>query len=357
MKRYWLLAILLTVLTACTVEVVDPPTPEVTVTPATANVAPGGQVEFAATVDDTRATDFEWELVGESFSFVSLESDLSRIRVTAPSAEGEYTLRATTTDFESEAGEATLRVNRLLAAPSLEAISAPRGPAAGQALRSGTLQAGDTTDFAIVVTADIAESGSALFFEATQSSGTGLTLTTFSSDLSVYASSSAPNLFVSGALDESLLSPQGIAESYVCLGPCVARDSQEETFYVRLTNTSSVSINYSLFAYVKNYDDTGEDENDQVATAIDLTTSDTGAIESLGDVDFYDIQSAGTLRFNNTTQVDTIAVVRDAQGNEIFRLRNGEMRAVSVGQRLEVKSESDERAAPAGASTYGLEIQ
>jgi hypothetical protein len=357
MKRFWFLAILMTVLTACVIEGV-PRTPEVTVAPATVDVAPGGQVDFSATVNDSTPTNFEWELVGTSFSFVSLESNNSRIRVTAPTAEGEYTLRATTTDFESTPGEAELRVNRLLAAPFLNAISAPNGPT--EALRSGTLQAGDSTDFAIVVTSDIADDANALFFEAAETAGTGLALTTYSPDLSVYASSSAAGLFTAGALstsDASLLTPQALPTVlYECFGPCVIRDSQAATFYVRLTNTSGANLTYSLFAYVKNYDDSGENANDQQASAPDLTDSDRGAIESLGDVDYYDVQGTGTLTFTSGGEVDTVAILRNAQGTELARLTNGQTSAVQVGQRLEVRSASGNRAAPGGSSAYGLDI-
>jgi hypothetical protein len=353
MKRYWLLAILMTGLTACTVELVDP-TPQVTIAPATVDVAPGAQVEFTATVDDTRATDFEWEVVGNSVSFQTLEPNGSRIRLTAPSADGEYTLRATTTAFTGKVGEAKIRVDQLLAATPVNAISAPIGPSAQQNIAGGNLLASASANFAVTVPADVAATGKAVFFEVT--SGTGITLTTYSPDRTLYASSSAANLFTAGALP-ALLNPQGIANSYVCLGPCVARDSQAATFYVRLTNPSSVAANYKLFAYVRNYDDTGEDANDQVATAISLNASDTGAIESLGDVDFYSIQRAGTLRFNNATQVDTVAIVSDSQGNQVALLRNTQTAAVQIGQRLEIKSESGTRAAPAGSSTYGLDFQ
>jgi hypothetical protein len=359
MKRYWILIVLMLGLSACTFEVV-PATPQVTVTPATVNVAPGGAVEVTATVNDSRPTDFNWELVGTSAGFVNLEPNRSRVVFNAPTTEGEYTLRASTVAFNSTLGEAKIRVSQVLAGTPVSAIDSPNGPSNDQALTTGTLQPGAFANFVITVPAEVASKGKAFFTEVTQVSGTGVTLTTYSPDLSVYASSADKDVFSAGALSTSsnnLLSPQ-VVLPYNCAGPCVIRDSQAATFYARIANPTATAISYRFFAYVKNYGDTGEDANDQQATGIVLTDTDLGAIETLGDVDFYRIQTTGTLFFIASAKMDTVAIVRSAQGTEIARLRGGQNAAVQAGQILEVKSESGTRAGASGstASGYGLDI-
>jgi hypothetical protein len=359
MKRYWFLGLLALVLTACSVEVVQPTPPAVTITPATTDVAPGSPVEFTATVNDDRTTDFEWELVGNTFSFENLEPNSSRIRFNAPAADGEYTLRATTTGFESTAGEAKIRVDQLLAGLAVETFFAANGPTDGQAQRNGTLQPGAFQNFVVSVPENVAALGKALFVEATQAAGTGLTVTAYSPDRSIYATSSEVGVFNSAPLPNpgAVLNPQ-IAVPYNCVGPCVIRDTQVATFYVRVANPSSTSINYRFFAYVKAFGDGGEDANDTQATGPILTDFDGGAIETLGDVDFYNVQATGTLTFDlpATTKMDTLVIVRNSQNSELARLRRGQTFAVQSGYTLEVKSESGTRAGPSGASSYGLDI-
>jgi hypothetical protein len=358
MKRYWFLVILVMVLSACSVEVVQPVTPQVTITPATTDVAPSGAIEFTATVNDTRTTNFEWELVNASTSFQPLESNSSRIRLTAPAIDGEYTLRAKTTAFDSTVGEAKIRVDQLLAAQILNAVSLPNGSTAGPGLITGNLLSNASVNYAVTVSADVVSKGTALFLEVIQpSSGTGITLTTYSPDRKVYASSSTPDFFTAGSLPATaLLSPTGLPTvTYQCGGPCVVQDAQAVTFYVKLTNTSSANANYSFYAYTKNYEDTGENANDQTP-GINLTTSEKGAIESLSDVDIYNVQKSGSLTFTNTSKVDVVAVVLNSQGAVQQTLTNGQIAPVQIGQRIEVKSQSGTKAAPAGSSTYGLAI-
>jgi hypothetical protein len=360
MKRFSFMVILVMVLSACSVEVVQPVTPVVTIDPATIDVQPGGTVEVKATVNDTRATDFTWELVNATAGFQNLESNASRVSFAAPNADGEYILRAKTTAFESTPGEAKVRVDQLLAGTKVDAIFTANGPTDTQSVSSGSLQPGSFVNFIVTVPQPIAAQGKALFVEATQAVGTGITVTAFSPDRSIYASSSEVGVFNAAPIPSSsstLLTPQ-ITLPYNCVGPCVIRDSQVATFYVRIANPGATRIDYKFFAYVKSYGDAGEDNNDQQATGIVLTDFDGGAIESFGDVDFYRIQTTGTLLFTlpANTKMDTLAIVRNSQGTEISRLKSGQSSAVQSGYLLEVKSESGTRAGPSGASSYGLDI-
>ncbi len=358
MKRYWFLAVLMMVLTACTVEIV-PATAKVVVTPATQAVAPGptGKVDLKAALDSGATATFDWEVPAGS-SFESLAADNSSIRLTAPTTTGTYTVKATARGITSTPGEAQIIVDVLLSGETKTATIDP-SDAAPAPIVTASIAAGGTNYWTVNVPADVAASGKALYIDAVPTPDAPLRLTVFSSDRTAYASSTSKNFFAQGetALPAARdLVPATITPgANICLGPCVVQSARADTFYVRITNPQSTAVQYQLFAFVSSFGDANENANDAVATATSLTTTEVGAVEVIGDVDYYRVAIAGrTLRFNTTVTDLGLQAVVTRSGTQVATLTNGQTVAVQVGDIIGVRS-TNNRAADS-SKRYNVEL-
>jgi hypothetical protein len=360
MKRFWFLLMLVFMVSACTVEVTPLPTSKVVVTPATQAVAPGpaGKVDLKAALDNGTTSEFTWEVPTGS-SFESLTPDNSSIRLTAPTATGTYTVKATAKNSNSTPAEAQIIVDVLLSGEAKTAtIDPPTAPPAP--IVTANIAVGGTNYFTVTVPADVAASGKAFYIDAFPTAAdVPLRLTVFSADRKAYASSISKNFFALG--ETALPAAQGLAPATItpganiCLGSCVIQSAKADTFYVRITNPQSTAIQYQLFAFVSGFGDANEDANNAVATATSLTTTEVGAIEELGDVDYYRVSTAGrTLRFNATVTDLGLQAIVTRSGTILATLTNTQTAAVQVGDIIEVKS-TNNRAADSN-KRYNVEL-
>ncbi len=185
-------------------------------------------------------------------------------------------------------------------------------------------------------------------------------------DLKVYnasgtllASSSSPDYFASGS-GGLLLAPstQGISVVVGCRGPCVIRETSSTTLYAELINNGAASRGYDFYAFYDDYGDTGDPGNDSSGGATTLNTSEQGAIETLGDVDYFDIGADGTLSLSVPAAgnpVDIEADVYDAGNNLIATLTDGDAVGVFDGESVRVRSD-DSRAGASEVSRYTLNL-
>lgn len=358
MKRYWFLAFLLLVLPACSVSIEPLPTAKVSISPTNPAVAPGGKVDLKATLDNGSSAQYTWEVpVGSSFETLAPDT----IRLTAPTTSGTYAVKATATNVNSTPGETQVIVDVLLSGEIKNATIDPAN-AEPPAIVTASIAAGATGYWTINVPADVAASGKALYIDVVPGSPSPspqLQLTVFTSDRRAFASSYSPTFFAQGEITPPVaqgLVPAGIITNpNICLGSCVIQASRADTFYVKITNLQNAPVQYQFYAFVSSFGDAGEDANDASANAISLTTVDVGAIEEIGDIDYYRVDTAGrTLRFNTTvTDLGLQAVVTRA-GAQLATLTNGQTTAVQVGDIIEVKSMNN-RAADS-SRRYNVEL-
>jgi len=188
-------------------------------------------------------------------------------------------------------------------------------------------------------------------------------LEVFNSSRNRIASASSSAFFGSGTLGLSTaaeLDSQALNTNVACRGSCVILDQgTSDHYFVLITNTSGSAQSVGLFAFGDFFADAGEPNNDTMAAAptIDLFSGDSGALEVLGDVDYWRVPAAAgagvVLRFDGNSAVDaTLRVVNSAGTTVGGPIINGDF-LVRSGEFIEVAS-STSRAAASAASLYSI---
>lgn len=144
-------------------------------------------------------------------------------------------------------------------------------------------------------------------------------------------SSSTSAFFQSGlsALSVASLSGSGsgsprtsaITFTDTCSGPCAQVAVSDSYYYVEVTNTSASSASVDLYFYGAPYGDQFETSNNSwtTTTATLNTTGNNGAIETIGDVDYWYVSVSGTWDFSATSSSIKPAVyIVDSSGNRRY---------------------------------------
>jgi hypothetical protein len=218
---------------------------------------------------------------------------------------------------------------------------------------SRTLAGGQSVVYAVRVSGS---AGPLAYFEV----DSNLAMRVYGPTGAPYASSSSASYFESGfgaastALGE--VEAQGITVLRECRGSCVIRPARNETVYVELTNTRSSSVSYRFYAYTADYMDDNEPRNGTADGAVSFDRVESGALETLGDRDYFRVERGGRLFFDAPNRdIDAQAEIIAGQ-RVIATLRHGRQFDVEVGDLIRVSS-STNRAGPSAESVYYLEIQ
>lgn len=258
--------------------------------------------------------------------------------------------------------------------------SPPPGPfpnAAGAALGadnapavSGDAGPGAADVYKLTLPADLANTNGLLYAEAVPGTGAApdaLSLTLFDSTGTAVLASSSADFFGPGPapsaarIGAARVGAQAITVTRVCNGPCVlARvpqtPNQEDVFYVRVEATQSAP--YALYLFTGSFADTGEPANDERNTAVTVTGSETGALETLNDSDWYRSSAAATRVTLNSSAaaLSPRAEIFLEDGTSVASVPAGQPFVSTLApQRFLVRVFADTpRAAVAGVSTYNL---
>lgn len=356
MRRTLAPLLLALALSACTLTVAPH---RVVVTPSAKTVRPGERVTLTAETNFSTDSEILWRLGANDARNPNDPSVLSTrtgptTTYTAPQEDGTYTVTAETIDEVSLPGEAKITVDSFLGADHY-----PAAADKDETILAGTLAPGASRVLAIDLSGALADSAEAFIIEL----GQDLRLAVHDENRLPYASSTSPAFFAAGldafstALAPEGLGAQGIGVARACRGACVIREAVAGTSYVRITNPTTTSQAFELYAYVGGFDDSGEDANDARATAIGLEGSDQGAIETLGDQDYYRVSQAGTLSFSSGSALELRAEVSQSDGKVLVTLRPGESyERAFPGDIVRVYESGDDRAGAASASRYVLEL-
>lgn len=193
----------------------------------------------------------------------------------------------------------------------------PSGPTA-----TYTLAGHETADYRVSMSAV----SDALFHAEADGSVTILVMDSSGRPL---VSSSSSSYFRSGTSALSLaatnsaggLTTSGITVTDTCTGPCAQVPVSSSYYYVEVTNTSSSSTSVDLFFYGTPYGDEYETSNDNWSTtsAALNSTGDSGAIETIGDVDYWKVNQSGTWDFSATSStIDPVVYIVDGSGNRRY---------------------------------------
>jgi hypothetical protein len=190
-----------------------------------------------------------------------------------------------------------------------------------------------------------------------------LELDTESASLVVYnsagtaiASSADASGFIAGG-SASVLGTAGIDVAVICRGSCVILEASAGSYFVEVNNQTGGTLNFDLYAFGDPFQDDNEPSNDLPATAPTLGTGDEGAIETLGDEDWFIVNTGGLVRFESTSDLDLRATVSKANGDPIASLSPGQATTVLATDRVRVYEIGGDAAGPAGESGYSLAIE
>jgi hypothetical protein len=322
----------------------------VTISPGTlAPLPPGTNQVFTASVNSSDPTEFRWTATGGTLS----SSTGTSITYTAPDEAGTYTLRAETTGFTSIDDSVEITVDPFLGA---EPVNASTNGAAISA--TTTLSPGASKLYVVSVDQATADAGQALYIEIDKT----IELTVFDANRTAFASSTSADFFASGLTGLASFTTQAVPRLVNCRGACVIQDAEAEVHYVKIENSSASTLEVDFFAFVEDYGDSGEDENDTEATALTLTRAagDSGAIESLGDSDFYKVGESGDLLFISQSSIGLQADVEDTSGEIRTVLPTTDDTTTVIrlvaGDLIRVYIDGNSKAADANSSFYSLTI-
>ena len=350
MKRYvGLILVGLLLLTACEVEIRRV---QIDVTPEEVTLAPGGTQDFTASTTSERETDFSWRADGGRFD----NSVGETITYSAPEEEGEYTVRARPTNGGNDfiEGRATVTVSLTEEVEPVTANTDASTPVGDEV----ALEPDEIIVFEVDVPSSVAQSGQALHLELNQE----LALSVYDGEGDLYATSSSAALFAAGTAGlettQDDLAPQAIAVARQCRGSCVIQDAVEGTYYAKIKNTGDARVSLNLYAYILDYSDTEEPGNNEVSGAPNVSDFESGAIESLGDVDLFRADTNGDLIFSPKADisVDLQAELVTATGSTIVEVNPDEPTEVRAGDFIKVSVPDGDEAAAASDSRYNLEI-
>ena len=163
------------------------------------------------------------------------------------------------------------------------------------------------------------------------------------------------------AAGDAVVDGQAVATPVTCDGSCVILDDAPSEFYVRVVNTGATTVNnVNLYIYGDVYSDGTEDNNDDPATSPNLVSFDGGAIETVGDVDYWYMVNDGTVAFDLTQDAIALeAFIVDANGTPVQNFPgpyfDGDTIQVFTGESLRIWAVDENRAASSSRSGYFLE--
>lgn len=172
-----------------------------------------------------------------------------------------------------------------------------------------------------------------------------------------YVSNSAGRFGLgSAAAAPGSLLPQAVDVNAICGGPCILLAPAGGPVSVGVTNSSGQPLRAQFVAYPDSFSDEAE-PNDRASAATTLAGSTSGAIELVGDRDYYRAASAGRVTFEYpATSIALRATLYSASGVRRGTLGNGAPAVVAAGDLVVVEAVGD-FAAPAGRSLYFLTLE
>ncbi len=174
------------------------------------------------------------------------------------------------------------------------------------------------------------------------------------SESPTYFASSVSALSTSGGVAAQAIDAQAIDVAYACLGPCVATPATGSTYYVRVENRGGTTRSFDLYAYTFDLNDTFE-PNDGTSTAVEVTGAETltGAIETLGDVDYFEYTGASARVLTFDAYDADLGLVLDVDNGPT--LASGDENVIYPGERFRVRSTAG-RAGPPASSGYAVTV-
>jgi hypothetical protein len=165
--------------------------------------------------------------------------------------------------------------------------------------------------------------------------------------------SDATGGFFTAADDE--LAPRSISAEFTCLGPCAAIRAIQSMVYIAVENKGSSTRTFDLYAFTMPFSDLNEpNDGPETATPVSGPGTVSGAIETIGDVDWFVMGGNSVREVTFFPTSDELGLRLRIQGSDVS-LRYGETAVLYPGERFTVAS-SMGRAGPSATSGYAVEL-
>ncbi len=141
-----------------------------------------------------------------------------------------------------------------------------------------------------------------------------------------------------------------------CQGPCIMIDPAGGSFYLRVVNTGGSQLSAQVYLYGWDLDDQNEPANDLRSGAVPLAEGESGALELLGDVDYWSATTDADVTISEPTGIEVEVSVYDTCGLAVAGpYQGGETFSVYQGESVRVRA-AGEVAATAGRSRYFVTV-
>lgn len=183
-------------------------------------------------------------------------------------------------------------------------------------------------------------------------------LEVFNANRSRLASAASSAFFgqgTTGLAPAALLDSQAITTPIACRGSCVILDQGTSShYYAVISNTSGSSVSVGLFAFGDYMQDDNEPNNDAEGTApyLDVHSGASGAIEVLGDVDYWRVSEYGEMAFDAPNEAIDITVTVYSGNEVVDTASDGGSFHVYPGEIVMVKSGSGHAGASLESAYY-----
>lgn len=177
---------------------------------------------------------------------------------------------------------------------------------------------------------------------------------------STLASSSSSEFFAAGTSGlllgtaEAQFEPQGIGTTVACRGSCVIFKPAQSRYVGLIVNEGGTSVSFDVYLYGDSLVDEGESANDARNTAPQLQTNDGGAIELIGDVDYFAVASSVSISFDPGPGIALQLEIVDSSGSTQLGPVGAGTYMVLAGEYLRVRAEDPQTAAASARSAYYL---
>lgn len=177
----------------------------------------------------------------------------------------------------------------------------------------------------------------------------------------LYATSASTDFFAGGtsglspAFAQSELGPSAVAAQLICPGSCVILPSgASDPVEVHIENTSNDDAEVSFYAVLRDFEDSSEAAYEPIL--LEIGTSAQGALETLADIDRYEVELDGVLQLLGKVQspIEFAAEITRSDGSTVV-LSDGQSANVNAFDIVRVyAANAPSRAASAGNSSYSL---
>lgn len=313
------------------------------------------RVRLTAEVNGLAASEISWRANdGRSPNIAFPEGRVgAEVIYQAPNRDGFYTLTASTED--GDVSDAIV----------ITVVGKELSPAADANTRVDFKAMGARESRLLLIKVSEADTlnGEALYFELNQAIDLELMgASEAAAERPTLASSSSSAFFATGkeGLQSSRAVVQAITPQVTCRGACIIQDAAKSEYLLRITNPGTEVVTFELYVFIEDYQDPGEPQNNITASASVIEEETSGAIERLGDVDYFVSNTTGTLQFNSSSALllraavldidDSATVLETLQPGESFELPDD-------GAYVRVYVEGNNRAAASAQSRYTLEVR